>query len=224
MNPITKRLLALGASSVIAVTGGYMVAPWEGKENNAYKDIVGIPTICYGQTKDVKIGDYKTDAECDKDLADELTKYNKAMKKYVTVPLKEYEEVAYTSFIWNIGETNWRTSTLVKKLNSGDREGACTQLLRWNKAGGKVIKGLDNRRKDEYKVCMGQNANVQNALESLKSSGEESVDLDKGEGTKSIEKTSTEPLVQNDVDFKPREQIIIPKSCSFSIMGWCVFK
>ena len=45
MNPLTKRLLALGASAVVAVSGGYLVSHWEGKENRAYRDIVGVVTV-----------------------------------------------------------------------------------------------------------------------------------------------------------------------------------
>lgn len=192
MNPLTKKLIVLWASSIISVTGGYLIQPFEGKSNAAYLDMVGIPTLCFGETKGVKLGDYKTDKECEESLAKELTKYNKAMLEYVKVELKPYEEVAYTSFIWNLGETNFKNSTLLKKLNTGDSAGACEQLLSWNKvtvlpAGvpayrargetctvrkdGKyscTVKGLTNRRKFEYEVCMGKNAEVNKALEAVK--------------------------------------------------------
>lgn len=45
MNSLAKRLIALGAGSVIAVAGGYVVSHWEGKENRAYRDMVGVPTV-----------------------------------------------------------------------------------------------------------------------------------------------------------------------------------
>lgn len=215
MNPLTKRLLALGASSVIAITGGYLVGPYEGKRNNAYLDMVGIPTICWGWTKSVKLGDYKTNEECDKQLAEELTKYNKNMKRNVTVPLKEYEEIAYTSFVWNIGETKWNSSTLLKKLNAGDSIGACKELLRWNKAtfnkrtadvqikNGEScstnkdgsyscsVKGLTNRRVAEYNVCTNQNAEVSDALEALRVAQEAPLNVDQGGSEYNI----LEPLV-----------------------------
>lgn len=182
MNALTKRLLAIGASSVIAITGGYLIGPWEGKENNAYKDIVGIPTICFGETRGVKIGDYKTDAQCEASLVKELTEYNRAMKKHVKVPLSPGEEAAYTSFVWNLGETNFRNSTLLKKLNANDRPGACTELLRWNRAGGVEVKGLTNRRKDEYMVCMGNKADFNKAYEALKNDKNPLFNSDVGEG------------------------------------------
>ena len=189
MNTLTKKLLSLGAGSVIAVSGAYLIEPWESTQNHAYKDMVGVVTICMGETKGVKMGDYRTDEECEESLAKELAAYNKAMRKHVKVELKPYEEVAYTSFVWNLGETNFKNSTLLKKLNQGDHEGACNELLKWNKSTfnkqsavtqikrGEVctklsngmfsctVKGLTNRRKHEYEVCIGENKEV---LQSLK--------------------------------------------------------
>lgn len=176
MNSLAKRLIALGAGSVIAVAGGYVVSHWEGKENRAYRDIVGIPTVCWGWTHGVKMGDYYTDEQCDKQLVEELTKFNTQMKKNVKVALSEHEEVAYTSFVWNVGIGAWNSSTALKLLNAGDHEGACTQLLRWNRAGGRVVQGLVNRRQAEYKICMGNDADVNEALKEAAQLG--SVDLD----------------------------------------------
>lgn len=177
MNSLVRRLTRYGATGIVAVAGAFVVAPWEGKENNAYRDIVGIETICYGFTHGVKMGDYKTDAQCEESLAKELTSYNKDMKKYVSVPLPENMEVAYTSFVWNVGIGAWKNSTLLKKLNSKDYVGACQQLLRWDKAGGKTVKGLTNRRQAEYKVCMGKDADVNKALQELKKQGYDSLDI-----------------------------------------------
>lgn len=189
MNPLTKRLSALGASAIVAIAGGAVVAPWEGKENAAYKDMVGVVTVCYGQTKGVKMGDVFTDEECEKDLASELTKYHAGMKKHVKVDLSPQEEIAYTSFVWNLGETNFKNSSLLQKLNAGDREGACKGLMAWNKVtvpdlktaqtyrnrgesctrkkDGKyscTVKGLTNRRSHEMNVCLKKDSEVNEAL------------------------------------------------------------
>lgn len=185
MNTLTKRLTSLGAASIIAVAGGYLVGPWEGKENKAYKDIVGIPSICFGETLGVKMGDYRTDEQCEQSLAKELSSYNKAMKKHVKVPLQPYEEVAYTSFVWNLGETNFKNSTMLKKLNAGDHIGACNEFPKWNKAGGVEVKGLTNRRLHEREVCLGKNKAVNdalNALEAVKTSPGTSKNLSQGVG------------------------------------------
>lgn len=161
---LKNKLIALGTSASIAVAGVF-VANWEGKRNLAYQDIVGVWTICYGQTANVKANQYKTDKECEKDLADELTKYNKQMLSQVKVTLTTQEEIAYTSFVWNVGITNFKNSTLLKKLNSGYHYQACEELLKWNKAGGKVVNGLVNRRKEEHQTCLGKNEKINKLLE-----------------------------------------------------------
>ena len=139
MNALAKRLIALGLSSTLAISGAYLVAPWEGSKkdkqgnNIAYIDMVGVPTICSGFTPGVKLGDKKTDAECEQLLAKELSKYNTQMKKNVRISLSPYEEIAYTSFVWNVGVGAWNNSTLLEKLNANDRVGACNEILKWNK-------------------------------------------------------------------------------------------
>ena len=180
MKNIINKLTLAGASGVLAVSATYIIIPQEGEvvnkngEHVVYKDIVGVPTACWGQTgrdmEGVKIspGDVYSEDYCARWFSKELVEYNKNMRKHVTVNLLPYEEVAYTSFVWNLGETNFKNSTLLKKLNAGDRAGACAELLRWNKAGGQVVKGLDNRRKFEYEVCMGKNTEVNKALEAVK--------------------------------------------------------
>lgn len=167
---LSKKLLTLGLSATLAVTGGYLIGPLEGMSNQAYKDIVGVPTVCFGVTNGVKMGDYKTTEQCERDLAKELVVYNRNMKKHVKVELFPYEEIAYTSFVWNLGETNFKNSTLLKKLNAGDREGACQELLKWNRAGGKEVRGLTNRRLHEQKVCLGKDEKVNEALKALEAS------------------------------------------------------
>lgn len=161
---LRDKLTTIGATITLAVAGSF-VAGWEGKRNHAYRDIVGVWTICYGQTNNVHAGQYKNDEACIKDLAVDLADYNKQMRSYVKVPLKPYEEVAYTSFVWNLGITNFKNSTLLKKLNQGYNTQACAELLKWNRAGGKVVKGLVNRRQAEYETCIGKNEEINKLLE-----------------------------------------------------------
>ena len=198
---LTKRLIALGLSSTLAISGAYLIAPFEGgkkdKQGNniAYIDMVGVPTICQGITTGVKLGDKKSDAECEQLLAKELSKYNTQMKKNVRVPLSPHEEIAYTSFVWNVGVGAWNNSTLLKKLNANDRIGACNEILKWNKGtfsrqaslqqvkNGEIctpkpngtfsctIKGLTNRRKVEHQVCLGNSDEINSAIRDALTSG-----------------------------------------------------
>lgn len=155
LNPkIAKALAGLGLSAAAVLAGSGTVSYFEGKENKAYVDPVGIMTICYGETRGVKKGDYKTDEECLESLASELVEHEKGMLKVVKVPLSTKEQAAYLSFTYNLGVKAFTNSTLLKKLNSGDRVGACNELLRWNRANGKVLNGLTKRRQEENKLCL----------------------------------------------------------------------
>lgn len=154
MSNVKTRLAAMGLSSAL-VLGGGITARWEGKENTAYRDVVGIWTQCYGDTHHVDRSRPKTDDECTDSLALQLKEHNAEMKRYVRVPLTDYQEAAFTSLVYNIGVGNWRSSTALKLLNQGKYKEACEQLPRWNKADGKVYKGLVNRRADEMSVCLG---------------------------------------------------------------------
>lgn len=154
---VKTRLAAVGLSASLILAGGTLIAPWEGKENKAYKDIVGVWTQCYGNTNNVDRTKPKTDDECSDELAQELINYNRKMKKYVKVELTVGQEAAFTSFVYNVGEGNWQRGTPLKLLNQGRYTEACQFLLRYNKAGGKVVQGLANRRKAEMEVCLGNN-------------------------------------------------------------------
>ena len=151
---IAKKLAALGLCSALVLAGAGTVSHFEGKSNNAYPDPVKIWTICYGETRGVQKGDYKSDEECLDSLAEELTGHHKKMMLYIKTPISVKEEAAYLSFTYNVGVGAFSKSTLLKKLNSGERTEACNQLLRWDKAGGKRLKGLTLRRESENKLCL----------------------------------------------------------------------
>lgn len=154
MNKLKQRLIAIGLSGAIA-SGGVIVAKYEGKENKPYLDPVNILTVCYGATSNIIKDKTYTDDECLSKLADDLVKHNNYLMKYVKVPMNENQHAALLSFIYNVGPLNFKLSTLLRKLNSGDYTGACNELPRWNKAKGKVLAGLTNRREEEKKLCLG---------------------------------------------------------------------
>lgn len=165
-NKVSMWLKAAGVSSVLVISGG-IVSHFEGKSNNAYLDPVKIWTICYGETGGVKKGDYKSDEECLDSLAEELTDHHKKMMLYIKTPISVKEEAAYLSFTYNVGVGAFSKSTLIKKLNTGDRVGACNELLRWNKAGGKVLRGLTLRRETERTLCLEGAADYEKARKEL---------------------------------------------------------
>lgn len=152
---LKKRLIALIAAGASAATiATVAVSDFEGRKNNAYLDVAWVPTICDGYTHGVKLGDYKTNAECDALLQNELQTSFTTVEKYVTVELTGPTKAALASFVYNVGPGAFRSSTLLKKLNASDRVGACNELKRWVYAGGKKWNGLIKRRDVENWLCL----------------------------------------------------------------------
>jgi len=106
-------------------------------------------TIGYGHTKTAKPGMRITIAGAEALLKHDLAWVEAALKKYVKVPLTQNQYDALASFIYNLGETNFKNSTLLRMLNKEDYKGAADQLLRWDKQKGKVLRGLTIRRNHE---------------------------------------------------------------------------
>lgn len=136
-----------------------LIAAWEGKRNHAYLDIVGVPTICMGHTDGVRMGDHMTDAECADLLKVEVLEYREALHRYFTEAtlakrLTPERDAAYVSLAYNVGVRGAGRSTATRRLNAGNIPGGCEALTWWNKAGGRVVRGLVRRRADEFRLCM----------------------------------------------------------------------
>lgn len=114
----------------------------------------GIPTVCYGETENVKVGDTYTKEECLAMLAAKLPRYYAEIARCIKVPVSDNEKIAYTSFAYNVGSAGFCHSTILKRLNANDHVGACNGLLAWNRAGGREVRGLTNRRERERKICL----------------------------------------------------------------------
>ncbi len=127
---------------------------FEGRRLRAYRDAVGVPTIGWGSTKGVKLGTVITEPEAEQLLRDDLKGAESDVARLVKVELNGNEHAALVSFVFNLGATNFAKSTLLKKLNVGDRVGAASELLKWNRAGGKILAGLTRRRKAERELFL----------------------------------------------------------------------
>ena len=126
-----------------------LIKHFEGCELEAYKCPAGVWTIGYGHIKGVKEGMKITEMQAEEMLKSELHEYEGYINDYVTVPLNQNQFDAMVSWVYNLGGGNLRSSTLLKVLNAGDYDGVPAQMLRWNKAGGKVLEGLTRRRQAE---------------------------------------------------------------------------
>ena len=149
----TRRKVAAISLSAAALVS---IALFEGYRDKAYIPLPGdVPTIGFGTTKGVKLGDRTSPTEALGRKLRDLTDFEGAIHRCVTVPLYQHEYDAYISLAYNIGEDAFCRSTLVRKLNAGDYAGACTEILRWDKFKGRTIRGLTKRRESEYETCSG---------------------------------------------------------------------
>ena len=161
------RLAVAGAGAIGIAT--FLLQPFEGREYEAYWDAAGgVWTICDGATMGVKKGDFADDADCNRMTARDAASANSTLNRCApAVEMPGYRRAAFIDFIYNVGPgrtgikdgfcflKSGRPSTMRVKLNGGDQIGACNQLPFWNKSGGKVLRGLTERRAVERLVCLG---------------------------------------------------------------------
>jgi lysozyme len=143
------------AAAVIAASTPF-IAKWEGLSLVAYKDIVGVPTVCYGETRGVKMGDRYTKAECEEMLRKSVAEYYNKLQPYMTnknIPIGV--QASLLELAYNVGISAAGNSTMMKLANQGKYKEACQQLDKWVKAGGGRIQGLVNRRADsKVNLCL----------------------------------------------------------------------
>ena len=156
MSRLAKRGMWSGAlaATVAGVLAVSSVGKDEGLRLRTYKDVVGIPTYCYGETQGAKMGQVYTKAQCDELLLRRLDEFAGKVEHCVKAPMSDRTLVAFTSFAYNVGAGGACGSTAFRLYNAGDRQGACRALGSWNKAGGRVIPGLTARRARETKLCL----------------------------------------------------------------------
>lgn len=160
--------LALSAAALVGLV------TQEGYTDRAVVPVKGdVPTIGFGTTSGVKMGDTITPPKALARALQDVQKFEGAIKQCVTVPLHQYEYDAYTSLAYNIGATAFCNSSIPRKLAAGDYEAACWTILDFDKfrdrSKPKVlnprtgmweyplvrIAGLATRREAEYRQCLG---------------------------------------------------------------------
>lgn len=146
--PRVARSAKIGALAIALVAGA------EGLRTVAYRDPVGIPTICFGETRGVKIGDTATAADCRRMLADRLREFSREVDACLKARVPDETYVAFLSFAYNVGSAAFCRSTLARKANAGDLVGACDELPRWVYARGIRLPGLVKRRQEERALCL----------------------------------------------------------------------
>lgn len=154
---IAPRKVLIGATAATFVAAAAFVTPWEGVYLKPYDDIVGVRTVCIGETENVQERRYTAD-ECKALLASKLPRYYGEIAQCwgqdVENRLTDNMRVAFVSGAYNFGSGAFCKSSMVRSLKAGDFKGACHALRLYNRAGGRVVKGLENRRRDEEKLCL----------------------------------------------------------------------
>lgn len=129
-----------------------LIKQFEGCRLTAYKCPSGVYTIGYGHTKGVTKGQKISQERANSLLGQDIKEYENAVNRLISAPLNQNQFDALVSFCFNCGVGAFKTSTLRKKLNAKDYQGAANEFPRWNKGGGKVLKGLVKRRAAEQKL------------------------------------------------------------------------
>lgn len=160
-----KGRLAVGAL-VLAASTLVGIATHEGYRGDAYIPVPGdVPTIGFGSTDGVKMGDKTTTVRSLQRLLDEVDSvYAQGVRNCVKVPLHQHEFAAYVSLTYNIGVAAFcrkakpgKPDNLIDLINKGEYKRACERIDAFNKSGGKVLRGLVKRRAEERKICEGKN-------------------------------------------------------------------
>ncbi len=150
---IAAGVAAVMAAGALAVP---LIADFEGFVPVGYPDPalgVKLPTACYGATAGIVIGRRYTEQECANMLAADAVKHGLEIAPCLPADLPIETRAAFTSFGFNVGTGAFCKSTLSRKALAGDLRGACAELSRWTKAGGREMAGLVRRRAAERTLC-----------------------------------------------------------------------
>lgn len=159
---LIAAFVALGLSAPAAFVAYDLSLPSEGFHQSVYTDPVGLPTVCVGRMdKSLKLGQKFSIDECMNMFAEDWKKHQQQLDSVVHTPYaSEWQKEALTDFTFNVGIGNLKSSTLLRKLNSGDHTGACKELTKWVKGRVKgeliTLRGLATRRANTMPYCLGE--------------------------------------------------------------------
>jgi lysozyme len=144
--------------ALVVATATPIISDFEGRKLVAYRDIVGVLTICDGETLNVQPGDTATDAQCDEMLARRIRYFAVKISACLPPGLPVKTMVAFTSAAYNFGVSGFCDSSMSERALAGDLHGACDALLEWDNARIKgvlrPIRGLTIRRQKERALCL----------------------------------------------------------------------
>jgi lysozyme len=133
-----------------------LIKKFEGLELDSYQCSANVWTLGYGHTQGVAEGDSCSEEEAEIILVNDLKEFEAYVNALVDVELDQNQFDALVAWTFNLGPTNLRTSTLLKKLNDGEYHNVPSEIKRWNRAGGQVLDGLIRRREAEALLFAGE--------------------------------------------------------------------
>lgn len=140
---------------VINEKGLALLKRFEGCRLVVYKDAVGLHTVGWGHMDPALIlGTKITQEEADSLLKEDLERFERGVYNVAAAPISSNEFSALVCFAYNVGLGAFANSTLLSKLNAGDKAGAAKEFLKWTRAGGTVLRGLVKRRQAEMELFL----------------------------------------------------------------------
>ncbi|MEE2635503.1 MAG: lysozyme [Pseudomonadota bacterium] len=152
----TRFLKQAGAGALVIALATPFIAKWEGVRLEAYRDIVGVPTICFGDTHSVQMGDTASMSECVDRLEQDVRNFYAEIGACMTNDaIPPGVQASMLELAFNVGSPSVCRSTMMRLANAGQYQAACDELRRWVIAGGKRVRGLSNRRADSKRaLCL----------------------------------------------------------------------
>lgn len=149
--PLAAIVGTAAAAGLLAI-----VPKFEGTKLTTYRDPIGVLTYCTGATEDAQWGKTYSPAECREQLDRDLARHAEGVMGCIKAPLTAGQKIAFVDLAYNVGVGAVCNSTLARKANAGDLDGACAELSKWTRAGGQVLPGLVRRRQAERDLCEGR--------------------------------------------------------------------
>ena len=154
----------LQKSAALLAAAVVLIGTYEGLRTKVYRDAVGVPTICYGETRGITMkSSPRTVEQCKVMLGDAIIDFEKGVRKCLTAPdrIPDKSYTAFLSLAYNIGKRGFCRSSIARYANKyavthnlRDLTEACNRIRLYNKAGGRVLRGLTRRRNEERQLCL----------------------------------------------------------------------
>lgn len=178
MSISNKVKAALAGATLLGGSITAVIQHNEGLSLTAYKDSAGVPTICYGETKGVQMGQKRTLMQCQEQLIQSAGQHAKALDG-LPMTLTDVQLLGALDLTYNIGISGFKNSTVKRKLMQGDTKGAAQAVLAWryitvkgkkydcSVKGNKVCYGLWKRRVWESQAIGNEFKSMQAAVAAM---------------------------------------------------------